>query len=442
MNEIKILHFENLLTPSVHWDPNARNYGFIAETEGLRRSASDIMDDCKDFLHLLATFLPHGYLTEKLVSTATSFAKAFDIIQEHYGLMPTQESFLDLDSFSKQTGESYRQFYERIQAHARQHLHATPGVAVETATVPDGGDRITVSHANLLALIWLKKIHPKLVNIVRTEYSLELRDNKPLAGLVPRIAVNVDNLLSKYDKVGAINVLNADDPAEVKKTFVRRETGNREAQSPFCPGCFTLHKNSKLQVHFKHLPSQCPRKAAVKFIDMEEFTEFTENIDELDLSHDCGNYDDIENDSLNSHDIAQEHWLNSSGYEPYSCFNISTTPDVSNLDIVLANIQSRITTFRKEQSPTLCCSINDFTVTCIIDEGSVINCCSYAFAKKAGLPIDPVSCKAVGANKSPMKIAGVTRFNITAHVKGARSPCLINISRMIVIYDLGTDILL
>ena len=106
--------YKEFLASGVHWDPNARNYGFIAETEGLRRSASDIMDDYKDFLHLLATFLPHGYLTEKLVSTATLFAKAFDIIQEHYGLMPTQESFLDLDSLSKQTGESYRQFYERI----------------------------------------------------------------------------------------------------------------------------------------------------------------------------------------------------------------------------------------------------------------------------------------------------------------------------------------
>ena len=120
--------------------------------------------------------------------------------------------------------------------------------------------------------------------------------------------------------------------------------------------------------------------------------EFTENIDELGLSNDCGNYDGIGNNSFNLHDIAQEHWPNSSDYEPYSCFNISTTPDVSNLEIVLANIQSRITSFRKEQSPTLCCSINGFNVTCIIDEGSVINCCSYAFAKKAGLTIDPVSC--------------------------------------------------
>jgi len=158
--------YKGFLSSEVRWDPTVVNYGFLAETNGLRRSATDKMDDCKDFLHLLATFLPHGYLTEKLISTATSFAKAFDIIQEHYGLMPTQESFLDLDSFSKQTGESYRHFYERIQAHTRQHLHNIPGVTVEEARVPEGGDRISVSHANLLALICLKKIHPELVNIV------------------------------------------------------------------------------------------------------------------------------------------------------------------------------------------------------------------------------------------------------------------------------------
>ena len=105
--------YKTFLGSNVTWNPNVQNYGFVAETRGLNRSANEKMDDCKDFLQILATFLPHGYLTEKLVKTSTSFEKAFEIILEHYGLLPTQESFMDLESFSKQTGESYRQFYER-----------------------------------------------------------------------------------------------------------------------------------------------------------------------------------------------------------------------------------------------------------------------------------------------------------------------------------------
>ena len=76
-----------------------------------------------------------------------------------------------------------------------------------------------------------------------------------------------------------------------------------------------------------------------------------------------------------------------------------------------------------------------------IDEGSVINCCSFAFAKLAKLPIDPVLYSGVGANKSHMKIAGITRHDIKASVIGVRDPCKINIAQMIVIYVLGTDIL-
>ena len=97
-------HYKKFLGSNITWDPTLANYGFLPETQGLNRSGNEHMDDCKDFLLILATFLPHGYLTEKLVDTATSFEKAYEIIQEHYGLLPTQESFLDLESFSKKNG--------------------------------------------------------------------------------------------------------------------------------------------------------------------------------------------------------------------------------------------------------------------------------------------------------------------------------------------------
>ena len=106
-------HFKSFLASDSSWDPTLVNYGFSNETDGLKRSGTAKMDDCKDFLHMLATFLPHGYLTEKLVTTTKSFENAFEIILEHYGLLPSQESFLNVMSLSKETGESYRQFFER-----------------------------------------------------------------------------------------------------------------------------------------------------------------------------------------------------------------------------------------------------------------------------------------------------------------------------------------
>ena len=81
-------------------------------------------------------------------------------------------------------------------------------------------------------------------------------------------------------------------------------------------------------------------------------------------------------------------------------------------------------------------------VICIIDEGSVINCCSFAFAKRAGIAIDTVQCSAIGANKTPMKVAGVAKYEVIACVLGTPQTSRIKIATMIVINDLGTDILL
>ena len=92
-----------------------------------------------------------------------------------------------------------------------------------------------------------------MINIVRTEYSLELRENTAVSSLVPRIAVNVDNLLAKYDKIGQVNYVHHDDDDEqaaaVRRTFFKQQKkqkqNDREPKSPFCPSCYSLAKNVK-----------------------------------------------------------------------------------------------------------------------------------------------------------------------------------------------------
>ena len=81
-------HYRIFIASDVAWNPQELNYGFDVEQAGLKRTALAMKDDCQDFLHMLATFLPHGYLTEKIVNTACSFGNAFEIIEEHYWLHP------------------------------------------------------------------------------------------------------------------------------------------------------------------------------------------------------------------------------------------------------------------------------------------------------------------------------------------------------------------
>ena len=73
--------------------------------------------------------------------------------------------------------------FDRMVAFATQHLMpAHDGdFSVNGINVPADGDKLTVSHLNLIALQWLQKVHPDLFSIVRIEYGKELRDNTPLS---------------------------------------------------------------------------------------------------------------------------------------------------------------------------------------------------------------------------------------------------------------------
>ena len=195
-------------------------------------------------------------------------------------------------SLNKQSGESYHQYYERLCAYVRQHLLPSASVAVDGATVPAGGDRLTVSHMNMIALMWIRKIHPERLNIIRTEFSLELRANNSLASLFPRIPLSIDSLLSKYDKVGQVNALQCPDDhdssqANVCRTFIKKKGKpvEKRINSPFCPGCFYLGQKMKTSVHYKHLPAECPRSPAVVNL-LQAKNDLLEGIDDLLIDDD------------------------------------------------------------------------------------------------------------------------------------------------------------
>ena len=103
----------------------------------------------------------------------------------------------------KQPGETHRQFYERLLQHVAQHL-APADVKVEQVRNAVA-DKMSISLMNMTALQWLRKTEPSLIDIVRIEYSVELRSNTQLAELVPRIALNIDSLLRRYNKGATTN---------------------------------------------------------------------------------------------------------------------------------------------------------------------------------------------------------------------------------------------
>ena len=146
--------------------------------------------------------------------------------------------------------EPYRQLYDRMVSFVTKHLMNRSATLpeVDGIAIPEGGDQLSVSLLNLVALQWINKIHPELLQIVRTEYAKELRENVALAALVPRIALSIDAMLSKYDKVPTIMMVKDGREAHgqdseqnnVMKVNTRNKSrnGGGNFKKVFCPGCF------------------------------------------------------------------------------------------------------------------------------------------------------------------------------------------------------------
>ena len=310
--------YKNFMKEDTVWDPSHANYNQAAEGSTGKRTAPDMKEDLVDLLTTLAGYLPHSYLTDKIVSETNNWKEVWEVIYEHYGVQVTNGSFLDFESLMKQTDETHRQFYERLLQHVKQHL-APEGAKVKPM-VALSANKMSITLMNMVALQWLRKTNKDLIDVVQIEYSTELKGDVQLADLVPRIALNVDSLLTRYmtaatNKVEVTNIENNTvDNAKVNRTWStgllpkeRDSSGRGRAQfsrgglvrgasgrgvqvqngrnaGPFCPSCYYLSQQLGTTMHFLHVPSVCPRKAmAVKMLQMEDNEHFAD-VDEEAVS--------------------------------------------------------------------------------------------------------------------------------------------------------------
>ena len=202
-------------------------------------------------------------------------------------------------SIKQDTGETYRQFYDKLLSHAR--LHLPKNVTVDGIVAGQAGEQMSIHLMNFVAMDWLGRINGQLIDIVKKEYSRELRENTQLAELVPRIAVNVDALLSRHDVVGGVEKLSLDDEDDVPVDKVnrfrhgggrgpgrgRRVGGvDRSRNRLFCPECHLLGRKLNLQVDYKHFPADCPRPRAAINLMLAGEEDWLEENDDL-----TGNYE-------------------------------------------------------------------------------------------------------------------------------------------------------
>ena len=154
--------FKQFLRSDCKWDVAQPDYALKATQD---ETAAERAESLTDFLNNLAGFLPHSYLTEKLLEETKCLQDCWNIIYEHYNVQVTPETLLDFESLSKNSLENYRQFYERLVQHIR--LHLVPGGAKMENVTNASADPMSISLLNMVALQWMWKCHPQLVSVVR-----------------------------------------------------------------------------------------------------------------------------------------------------------------------------------------------------------------------------------------------------------------------------------
>ena len=156
--------FKPFLLATTRWNAGQTNYGFTAAINN--RQPEVLASDLEDFLYMLASFLPHGYITDKIVKKSTSFESAFAIIEENYGLVPSQETLCDFPTLSRMPNEPYRQLYDRMVSFVTKHLMNRSATLpeVDGIAIPEGGDQLSVSLLNLVALQWINTEGAKIPN--------------------------------------------------------------------------------------------------------------------------------------------------------------------------------------------------------------------------------------------------------------------------------------
>ena len=189
--------YSYFLQPGLKWD-NTANRGFtISENTGLKRSPEILAADLEGFLSSIGTYLPFDYITKKLNAESTDLESVWSIIYEVYDADIVTTNYLDYAFMSRLNGETYRNYYNRLVGFTRQHLPRTQ-ISVEGVTSPAQGEELTVALLDSIAIHWLLSIDRRLINIVKTEFSTELK-TKRLSEMIKPIATNIDDLLARYE---------------------------------------------------------------------------------------------------------------------------------------------------------------------------------------------------------------------------------------------------
>lgn len=483
-------YYANFFKRTSTWTQNA-NYGFTGE------GSEEKADNLESLLDTIASFLPGPFITHQITKTSTSIQSIWDIIWDHYGVKPSPSSFMDYDLIKYDKEERYIDLYDKMIYHAINHLcpSGTQGSSTSGGTLAQN-DRLTLSHRNLIAMDWLRRINPSLVSIVKLEYSKDLKAGLPLESLVRDISENIDAMLHRSNSPQTRMVSASASPIPPQEEIIteifqhpppseqdpnvlrvssfpyrpRPPTANyRGFQSrpnfsggfqprqnfsgrnfrqqnprqngppqnkPFCQACFTLGKKLNIIVDWSHSPSSCPQNSAVRCLQDYE--------DQPTTSHHEGEEcipPPPMDPQIKSNDFQT---MNLDQQIPSTRPNlISSSTWMDSINVQVRKLESLLSSpVRKAQSPSLNMSLNNISVFPTIDEGSEINVIDSSFANNCNITFSRTAHQATAAGSQQMSVVGETKDDVILHKTIGKQFIRWNLKKCIVVNNLGCPLLI
>ena len=287
-------YYSHFLTPNLRWGPS-EDRGFRTETTGLKRSAEVLASDLDGFLESIASYLPFDYVSDSLKTRARCMKDVWDIIYEIYDAELDTTHYLDYATMHRDPQESYRNFFNRLVGFVRQHLPRSEYTAEGVSSGADG-EAMSISLLDSIAIHWLLSIDRRLINIVKTEFSSELK-SKRLCQMIKPIASNIDELLNRYNAKDTVNIIkpasisdssvtNSDSPmvdmlinrierlenSQSKRSFYKGRNKssnfNKSQKYETCVHCSFLNRQLGSNLATNHSSHRCSKKKfSVSFIE-------------------------------------------------------------------------------------------------------------------------------------------------------------------------------
>lgn len=331
-----------------------------------------------------------------LIKNSTSIKSVWNIIRTHYGFQKCGGQILNLSDITMVSDDSYEDLYQKLNSFIDDNLLKSDDTLKHHEENINEDEEVSPTLENLLTVLWLQLIHPKLPKLVLQKYGTDLKKNT-LASIRIEISSSLTSLLAELESMdGNAQVLKTLHRGRNQLNFNSRPSGNAGSSfgKIFCPLC----KEAKRP--YNHFLSKC---------------QFLPDSDKKYFSRVRSIYGFEQNMSDDSDQLFNADYVSTSmGASNSTLFEDPN--DLTNLCLNENDVNLGIPSVHKvnvQHSPFFDVNYNNQVMRLILDTGSETSMIRAGLAHHLGMKFGPSTQRAVQADgKTPLRVVAETHVSV------------------------------